>query len=117
MASKVVQITFSEVEYSKLEKQAQGEGVSVAQHIKNTVLPDTDFKRYFKQLVKEVSTYQRNQDFNVRSIFSGEWKKMDVGLRMALGRAFYYYVTSGKLSNVVAKPHKDSAGVQWYTVS
>lgn len=117
MASKVVQITFSEVEYSELESQAKGEGLSVAQYIKNKVLPDTDFKRYFKQLIEVVSTFQPNHEFNVRSIFSEEWRTMDVGLRMALGRAFYYFVNSGKLSNVVAKPSKDSAGVQWYTVN
>ena len=55
MASRVIQISFSDTEYAHLEAKAEAEGMTIALYIKNKVLEDTEFKRWFRELLERVS--------------------------------------------------------------
>jgi len=113
MAGKVIQVTFSDSEYSHLENQAKIEGFTVPLYIKNKVLDDTEFKKYFKKLLSEVSKIPQNRDFSIKKVFLTEWSNIEKGVRLALGRAFYNYVLANKVPGVTPTK-KDSANVQWY---
>lgn len=113
MASKVVQVLFSESEYVHIEKQANSEGVTVALHIKNKVLEDTEFKKHFKELLERVSQIKPEKEFNIKAVFATDWSEIKKGVRLALGRAFYNYVVAEKIEGITPTK-KDSANVQWY---
>ncbi len=113
MSGKVIQVTFSDSEYSHLENQANIEGVTVPLYIKNKVLDDTEFKKHFKELLTRVSRIKPNSDFNIKMVFATDWPNIEKGVRLALGRAFYNYVEAGKIANTIPTK-KDSANVQWY---
>ncbi|ROR28110.1 uncharacterized protein DUF1413 [Mobilisporobacter senegalensis] len=115
MASKIIQISFSEAEYSHLESKAEEEGMTIALYIKNKVLDDTEFKKWFRELLERVSRIKYGTPFNIKMVLSTDWVNIERGVRLAMGRAFYNYVVAGKVEGV--KPtQKDSANVQWYEV-
>ena len=115
MANKVVQISFSEAEYTHLEKLAEADGATVALYIKNKVLENTEFKKWFQELLVRVSRIQTGKTFNIKMVMATDWPNIDRGVRLAMGRAFYNYVTAEKVTNV-QPTQKDSANVQWYGV-
>ncbi len=115
MASKVIQICFSETEYAHLEAKADAEGMTIALYIKNKVLEDTEFKKWFRELLERVSRIKPGTPFNIKMVLSTDWANIDRGVRLAMGRAFYNYVLAGKVEGV-SPTQKDSANVQWYVV-
>lgn len=115
MARKVIQVSFSEREYAFLEKQAADEGTTIALHIKNKVLEDTAYKKWFEELVTRVSGLKEGTAFTVKMVLATDWPNIERGVRLALGRGFYKYVKAGKLKSVY-ETQKDSANVQWYRV-
>ena len=115
MANKIVQISFSESEYAHLEEQAAIEGATVALYIKNKVLENTEFKRWFNELLERVSRIKVGTKFNIKMVLSTDWVNIDRGIRLAIGRAFYNYVIAGKVTSI-QPTQKDSANVQWYEV-
>jgi len=115
MASKVVQISFSDTEYAHLETKAEAEGMTIALYIKNKVLKDTVFKRWFRELLERASRIKPGTTFNIKMVLSTDWANIDRGVRLAMGRAFYNYVVAGKVEGV-SPTQKDSANVQWYEV-
>lgn len=114
MANKVVQITFSDSEYEHLERKSAEDGLSIALYIKNKVLDDTEFKKWFKELLEKVERIQPNTEFNIKMVFATDWAGIERGVKLALGRAFFNYISAGKIPDVQAKPDKDSSNVQWY---
>ncbi len=113
MASRVIQISFSDTEYAHLEAKAEAEGMTIALYIKNKVLEDTEFKRWFRELLERVSRIKQGTQFNIKMVLSTDWASIDRGVRLAMGRAFYNYVVAGKVEGI-SPTHKDSANVQWY---
>lgn len=115
MANKVVQISFSENEYAHLEAKAEEEGATVSLYIKNKVLENTEFKKWFNELLDRVLRIKSGTRFNIKMVLATDWVNIERGIRLAIGRAFYNYVVSGKIISV--KPiEKDSANIQWYEV-
>lgn len=113
MAGKVIQISFSDEEYAHLEAKAGVEGMSIALYIKNKVLQDTEFKKWFCELIERVSRIRPGTPFNIKMVLSTDWVNINRGVRLAMGRAFYNYVVAGKIEGI-SPTQKDSANVQWY---
>jgi hypothetical protein len=115
MTNKTVQISFSESEYAHLEAHATEGGATVALYIKNKVLENTEFKKWFNELLERVSRIKVGTKFNIKMVLSTDWANIDRGVRLAIGRAFFNYVTAGKVASI-QPTQKDSANVQWYEV-
>ena len=115
MASRVVQVSFSDTEYAHLEAIAEAKGMTIALYIKNKVLENTEFKRWFRELLERVSRIKPGTSFNIKMVLSTDWANIDRGVRLALGRAFYNCVVAGKVEGV-SPTQKDSANVQWYEI-
>jgi hypothetical protein len=113
MASRVIQISFSDTEYTHLQAKAKAEGMTIALYIKNKVLEDTEFNKWFRELLERVSRIRPGTTFNIKAVMSTDWVNIDRGVRLAMGRAFYNYVVASKVEGV-RPTHKDSANVQWY---
>ena len=111
---KIVQVSLTDAEYETLALSAEKEGVPVSLYIKSKVFEDTDFQKWFKELLERVDQYPSGEHyFNLKSVFGANWHTIPRGIRLALGRAFYNYVMSDKMPNVAAT-NKDSANTQWY---
>lgn len=113
MASKVVQISFSEKEYEYLSNKATVEGLTIPLFIKSIVLSGTEFSKRFNELKKRVQDVPSNNKFSIKSTFGSEWFNVSNGTRLALGRAFYKQVANGTIPGVTLLD-KDSANTQWY---
>jgi len=110
---KVVQLSLTDKEYENLEQRAGKEGVSVPFYIKSIILEDTEFQKWFKDLLSRVAQIPKG-DFNLKSVFGiADWSSIPKGVRLALGRAFYNHVVANKIPDVIAT-EKDSANTQWY---
>lgn len=115
MANRVVQISFTEKEYAHLEAQAEKQGATIALYIKNKVLENTEFNKWFSELLNRTSRIKTGTKFNVKMVLSTDWPNIERGVRLSIGRAFYNYVSAGKIADI--KPtDKDSSNVQWYEV-
>lgn len=110
----IVQVSFSKTEYEHLFNKADTDGISIAHYIRGKVLGDTDFKIKFIELLARVSRIKPGTLFNIKMVFATDWPNIDKGVRLALGRTFYNYVNTKKISGVEIVPEKDSAHVQWY---
>ncbi|MBP1920312.1 DUF1413 domain-containing protein [Youngiibacter multivorans] len=113
MTSKVIQVTFTEYEFQHLTKKADEEGLTLSLYIKSKVLDDTEFKNRFADLLKRVNGIPDGTKFNVKAVFGIEWAGIDKGVRLALGKAFYNYVVSGKLPKIEEIQGKIGS-TQWY---
>ena len=111
--SKLVQVSFTDSEYEELEQRAKKEGVSITHLIKSGVLQNTEFQKWFDELIRLVNQTENGKAFNVKAVLGIEWAGINKGVRLALGRAFYNHVIAGKVTNVKAT-EKDSAHTQWY---
>ncbi len=112
--AKVIQIPVSDDEYAKLEEKANIEGSTIAQYVKDIVLPGNDFRRWFPELINRVNSMKMGTDFNIRAVMATDWVSIPKGIKLALGRVFYQHVDAGKIANVTAT-HMDSAKTQWYS--
>ncbi|MCL1799471.1 MAG: single-stranded DNA-binding protein [Eggerthellaceae bacterium] len=111
--SRVVQISFSDTEYSEIEAAANDAGISIAQYAKDRILADGEFLNRYKELLDAVSTMRDETKFNIKAVFGLQWASIPKGLRLGLGREFYKQVAAGTVANV--KPTvKDAANTQWY---
>jgi len=114
MTAKVVQVSFSEQEYEFLSKQAEIEGLTIPLLIKNRVLPKGDFDKVFDKLKKLVKDLESGKVFTVRDLFGTDWREIEKGMRLSLGRTFYKNVLNGAIGGVEALKYKDSANTQLY---
>ena len=110
---KVIQIPVSDDEYSMLEEKANAEGSTIAQYVKDIVLPGNDFRRWFPELIRRVNSMPMGTDFNIRAVMATDWVSIPKGIKLALGRVFYQHVDAGRIANVTAT-QMDSAKTQWY---
>lgn len=115
MSNHIIQVTVSDSELVHLKKQAQKEGVTVQHYIKNKVLSDTDFKKYFEDLKTRVMRIKPGTQFNIKLVFGIDWSNIPKGVRLALGKAFFTYIKSSTASNIKIL-NKDSANTQWYEI-
>jgi hypothetical protein len=114
MAVKVVQITFSEEEYEFVNAEAQKQGLTIPILIKKMVLPKSLAVDLLDVLLGEINSLDSGEVFNIRKLFEDEWKKIDRGVRLSLGRTFYKMVINKGINNVEALDFKDSTGTQLY---
>ena len=111
---KVIQILVSDDEYAELEEKANADGSTIAQYVKDIVLPGNDFRRWFPELISRVNLLKTGTDFNIRAVMATDWVSIPKGIKLALGRVFFQHVDAGKVANVTAT-QMDSAKTQWYT--
>jgi alkylated DNA nucleotide flippase Atl1 len=113
---KVIQVLFSDDEYAKFleEKVRQkAEGSTDAQFIKDIIIPNNDFKRWFPELLRRVDLIEFGTLFNIRAIMATDWVNIPKGVRLALGREFFRSLDSEKVKDI-SVGEKDSAKTQWY---
>jgi len=111
--SRVIQIPLTDTEYAKLEEKATAAGSTLAQYIKDIVLPGNDFRRWFPELLRRVEAMEMGTKFNIRAVMGTDWISIPKGIRLALGRVFYQHVAASKVTDVSAT-EMDSAKTQWY---
>ena len=111
--SRVIQVSFTDKEFADLERFAQEEGVTISHFIKGKVLEDTEFQRWFHELLLRVGRIPKDTAFNIKAVFGTDWISISKGVRLALGRSFYNYVNAGKVPGIMPT-EKDSASTQWY---
>jgi len=113
---RVIQVPFSDDEYEKFiteKAKANAENSSDAQFIKDVVLPNNDFRRWFPILLKRVDELSYGTNFNIRAVMGTDWVNIPKGIRLALGRVFFQHVHADNGINAKATA-LDSAKVQWY---
>jgi len=111
--SKVLQISFSDDEYSKIEEEANDVGISIMQYAKGKILAGGEFQKRYNELLNAVIAMRDETKFNIKAVFGLQWASMPKGVRLALGREFYKQVTAGSVS-FVEPTSKDAANTQWY---
>ena len=111
--SKVIQISLSDSEYSKIEDAAIKAGISIMQYAKGKVLAGGEFQKRYKELVDTVGTMRDETKFNIKAVFGLQWASISKGTRLALGREFYKQVSANAIPFVSATV-KDAAHTQWY---
>ena len=111
--AKLIQVSFTDDEYNELERRARDSGVSITHCIKSRVLENTEFQKWFSELLLRVERIPTGTNFNIKAVLATDWININKGVRLALGRAFYNHVIAGKVTGVKATD-KDSANTQWY---
>ena len=111
--AKLVQVSFTDDEYRELEKNARDNGVSITHLIKSRVLENTEFQKWFSELVLRVSRIPKGTNFNIKAVLATDWLNINKGVKLALGRAFFNHVSAKKVIGVIATD-KDAANTQWY---
>lgn len=109
--SKIVQITFTDEQYSELESQAGDQ--KIQHYIIKQLFPDNDFERWFPELLFRVKKIPKGMKFNISAVLGTDWINIPKGIRLSLGRVFYQHVAANKISEVKAI-EQDSAKTQWY---
>ena len=112
--AKVIQVSFSDQEFKFLSLQAEKEGVTIPLYIKNRVLPKGEFDEFFEKLIKIVDNLENGKVFTIRDLFGDEWREIEKGMRLSLGRTFNKKVINGATKKVEALPYKDSSNTQLY---
>lgn len=112
MSKKSVQILLTEEEYQRMEKEAIKQGFTVPLYIKSLVLKDDDFTSSYKKLVDRVNQLKSGTRFTIKSLFGTEWT-MTKGIKLTLGKTYFYRVKDGTITNVKAEG-KDTSNVMWY---
>lgn len=111
--SKVLQISFSDSEYSEIEDAANKAGISVMLYAKGKVLSDGEFQKRFNELINAVGTMRNGTKFNIKAVFGLQWASISKGTRLGLGREFNKQVKAGTIP-FVSETSKDAAHTQWY---
>jgi len=114
--AKVIQVPFSDMEYAKfLEEKinAGAEGNTDAQFIKDVLFPNSDFSKWFAELLRRVEALSNMTRFNIRAVMGTCWVEIPKDIRLRLGRIFYNYVVAGKVANV-RDTEKGNDKTQWY---
>jgi len=109
-----IQITLSESENKQIQKQADIIGLTRAQYIKQKILTDTEFEVRYNFLKKAALNQSKGEMFTVMSLFP-DWNELERGMKLSLGRNFYYLVKRGDLSPV-RPAKKNSSNVQLYMI-
>ena len=110
---KTYQVYCTDNEAEIIERDAQAAGLTVSQYLKKKALSETEFQRYFDDLLVRVANLPNGTTFTIREVFSTDWTRISKGVRLALGRAFFHRVGADGTTNVRAKG-KDSANTQMY---
>ena len=111
---RVIQIPVTQAEYEKLEEKANAEGSTITRYIKDIILPENDFRRWFPELLMRVNSLEIGTEFNIRAVMGTDWLNIPLGIKLALGRVFFKQVIAGRIVNVTTT-QADSAKTQWYT--
>lgn len=111
--SKVIQISFSDSEYSEIENAANKAGISVMLYAKGKILSDGEFQKHYNELLNAVGAMRNETKFNIKAVFGLQWASIPKGTRLALGREFFKQVTAGTIP-FITPTVKDAANTQWY---
>ena len=74
-------------------------------------------EKYYNQLEFEIKKLPKGRKFKIRELVgTAEWNKLDVTIRMNIGKYFYNKaITNGNLSGIIKPdPDKDVQGEQRY---
>lgn len=107
-----ISVTLTQAELKLAEKLAKEHGLPLAQCVKQFPLCEQVFIERFEALKQRAAARPAGQPFAVMSLFD-DWKTLDRGLKLSLGRTFYHLVRGGKLPGV-RPAGKNSSNVQLY---
>ena len=92
---KVIQICISDAEEIELKDKALAAGwATPSDYVKNLLFPESTFQKHYATLMKRVKEAPENFIFSVGSLMGDDWRTLDKGTRLALGRVFYKQVKS-----------------------
>ena len=111
--SKILQISFTDSEYSGIVELANRSRLSIRQFVKGKVLCGGEFQTRYAELLDAVAAMRDGTKFNLKAIFGLNWITISKGTRLAMGKEFYKMVRGGGIPGVVST-HKDGARTQWY---
>ena len=110
MPKKTVSISFTNDEFTKIQKIAQKEGVSISQYIKSKVLPN-EVSLIYKELLQKVKKLKSGEEFTIKNLWEqDEWDNIPKGIKLSIGKYFY---KNAKTNNVIINGF-GKAGIMCY---
>lgn len=109
-----ISITLTDAEYRMAERKAAEKGITISQYVKQYPIISDEFETRFEYLKENAVSFSPGVKFTVMSIFE-DWKDIERGTKLSLGRTFFHLVRRGGLKPV--KPAgKNTSNVQLYII-
>lgn len=109
--AKIVNITFTDLQYKELVERAGSS--TIQEYLINKEFPEEHYSKILNKILSEIQKMDVSSSFTLKNILKEDWEKIPNGLRMSLGKNFYKRVQNGEIYNVSFK-EKDVNSTTWY---
>jgi hypothetical protein len=100
--SKNIQVTYTEEEIAEIKKCAFEKGLTLAMYVKTKSLENSEFMERFTYLCDEVEKLEEGTKFEIKAVFGTKWNQIEKGMRLSLGRNFYWSTETGTVDVAVS---------------
>jgi hypothetical protein len=77
-------VSFTDKEFSDLERLAHEEGVTVPYYIQSKVLKDTEFQQRFQDCLSALADIPKDTALTSKQYYRTDWISISKGIRLAL---------------------------------